>query len=61
MTQNQTLAAIRALGLTARVTDGEYRVTHRGVTPERAEAVAYYTTDRVDALGTARAMATAGA
>ena len=56
MTQAETLRAIRHLGLLVRVRDGEFRVTFPGLSVERAEAVAYYTEDREDALGTARAM-----
>lgn len=52
-TQTATLAAIRALGMTARCTDGEYRVAFRG---RASEASAYYTDDAGDALSTARAM-----
>lgn len=43
--------AVRAMGLTIQKRDGEYRIA----TPSQPEA-AYYTTDRSDALGTARAM-----
>ncbi len=56
MTQNQTLAAIRALGLSARVEDGEFRIAHRGLDADRTEATACYTDDREDAIGTAKAM-----
>lgn len=70
-TQTQTLAAIRALGLAARVTEcGEIRVAPRLDTLARPgatgaerreaialqEAVAYYAADLGDALDTARAM-----
>lgn len=64
-TQAQTLAAIRALGLAARVTPhGEYRVAPRldSIAAERREAIAlqegiaYYTEDAEDAIATARAM-----
>ena len=43
---------VRSLGLTLRVTDGEYRVAF-----PYNERSAYYTTDPDDALATARAMA----
>jgi len=52
MTQRTTLAQIRALGLTARCTDGEFRICVRGY----PEAAAYYTHDADDALSTARDM-----
>jgi hypothetical protein len=52
MTQTATIKAIRALGLTCRVEDGEFRVNYR----HDREATAHYTTDCDDALGTARAM-----
>lgn len=48
----QTLAAIRALGMSARYADGEYRVNFRG----GAEATASYTNDAADAIATAEAM-----
>ncbi len=72
------MSAIRALGLSVRCVDGEWRITYRledarlGVAVvgpisraraiERAEAVAYYTSDRSeggreDAIATARMMA----
>lgn len=61
MTRTAALAAIRALGLSARCVDGEFRVTFKtgearllGTTPEDA---AYYTTDAEDAVTTARVMA----
>lgn len=60
MTQAQTLSAIRALGLTARAVDGEYRATFKGVSPERAEALAHYTDCRDDAWDTAQVMAKQG-
>lgn len=53
--QTATLAAIRAFGLTARCTEGEYRVAFTG---RDSEASAYYTGDAADAIATARAMAT---
>lgn len=61
MTQKQTLAAIKALGLAARYSAefGEYRVTYTPAdvpSAERREALASYTPDAADALGTARAM-----
>lgn len=54
MNVKQTQAAIRALGFSAARTDGEWRINVRG----REEALAYYTTDNEDALGTAKAWAT---
>lgn len=52
-TQKATLAAIRAMGLSANVRDGEYRVTDPELPRDRQEAIAYYTTDREDAFYTA--------
>lgn len=49
--------AVRALGLTIRKREGEYRITVPGLPPARAEAVAAYTNDRADAWGTAQFMA----
>lgn len=49
--------AVRALGLTIRKSEGEYRITVPGLPPARAEAVAAYTNDRADAWGTAQFMA----
>jgi hypothetical protein len=71
MNQKETLATIKALrGMTARVRDGEYRVTFAAdhiaaIMPhltarevqDRAEAVASYTNDAADALATAKRMA----
>lgn len=70
MTQKQTLAAIRALGLVARFDPEtrEYRVAHplsvwanQGFPAweqrTRQEAESYYTNDADDALATARRMA----
>jgi hypothetical protein len=54
MTQTQTIKAIRALGLTCTVTDGEFRVDY--MTHRESDGTAHYTTDREDALGTAQAM-----
>ena len=48
MTNDQTKAAIRNLGARVSVVDGEWRVTVGTST--------YFTMDRKDALGTARAM-----
>jgi hypothetical protein len=59
MTIASTIAAIKALpNMTARrvLNVGEYRVTFTDVTPNRAEELAYYTSDPDDALHTARAM-----
>jgi hypothetical protein len=46
-------AAIRAVGMTARYRDGEWRVCPKG----GKEAEAYYTNDPEDAVGTAKLMA----
>ncbi len=73
MNRSQVLAAIRAMSstLVLRVTDGEYRVTFataaiqalngcsRMEAIERAEAIAYYTCDGADAVGTAARMVAA--
>lgn len=61
MTQKQTLAAIKAAGMTARYSADwrEWRVTFTAAdmpSAERREAVSYYTDDAQDALDTARAM-----
>ncbi len=56
----QLFRAVRALGMTIRKRDREYRVTYVGIPADRAEAVACYTNDRRDALDTAHAMAKAG-
>jgi hypothetical protein len=53
MTVKQTIASCRALGMTCRYSDGEYRVNY----PGGAESTAYYTSDSSDAIGTARQMA----
>ena len=59
-TQAETFRAIRALGLTAGLRDGEWRVSYPlwAVGKVQAEAIAYYTNDRQDAIETARFMAT---
>lgn len=57
MTIKQTIAAIKAIpGMTARCVDGEYRVTFTEGSNATREAMAYYTDDAQDAIGTARAM-----
>jgi hypothetical protein len=50
MTQKELFAAVRALGLSITVLNGEYRINFRG----GREATAYYTNDREDALATAK-------
>lgn len=52
-TQKQVISAIRGLGLSVRVSDGEYRINY----PGGAESTAYYTSEASDAVGTARVMA----
>lgn len=54
MTIKQALAEIRAIGMKARYDSStkEFRVN----TPNGTEATAYYTDDRYDAIGTAKAM-----
>jgi hypothetical protein len=61
MTQRETLAAIRAVGMAARYSAefGEWRVTFPAAEmpdPERREAVACYCNDNSEALDNARAM-----
>lgn len=59
MSPRATVKALRGLGGIAATYDedfGEFRVTLAGLAPRKAEAVAYYTADSVDALDTARAM-----
>lgn len=55
MNDKQLAAAVRAMGLTYGKRDGEYRIAH----PSKGKynGGAYYTTDRDDALATARHMA----
>jgi hypothetical protein len=60
MTVLETIRAIKAAGMSCRFNDGEIRVTFpASVMPDaqRREDVAYYTTDRADAVDTARSMA----
>ena len=55
MNTSQVLTAVRAMGMTCRYDNGEYRVnipTAWG----GSEATAYYTNDADDAIGTARIM-----
>ena len=58
MTIKQTLAQLRGMGLKASWSSEwrEYRVTMPHSDPMREEAVAYYTSDWDDALGTGAAM-----
>lgn len=61
LTQKELFAAVRALGMVCTYDRdaGEYRVTFRAdAMPSRVkrENVAYYATDREDALATAKAM-----
>ena len=58
MTIKETLARLKAMGCKARYSRDwrEYRVTLPGLSPEREEAVAYYTNDWDDALMTGAAM-----
>jgi hypothetical protein len=53
MTKQQMIDAVRALGCSVQVLDGEIRVNLRG----GSESTAYYTNDRDDAVATAKAMA----
>lgn len=62
MSRATTIAAIKAIPhMTARWEDfaGEYRVTYSDWSKDRAEAVACYTDDPEDAIGTAEAMSKA--
>ena len=54
-TQNETFAAIRAMGLTVRKTGygNEIRVAYADLKGDEQEASAYYTDDREDAFYTA--------
>lgn len=56
MNENLTIKelreALKTLGCTLQIRDGEYRVNIKG----GSEATAYYTDDREDALDTARFM-----
>jgi len=58
MTQKETLKGLKALGCKARYSAewGEYRVTLPNLSPEREEAIAYYTSDPYDAVLTGSAM-----
>lgn len=49
----KTLRDIRDMGMSAKYSDGEYRVNY----PKGAESTAYYTSEASDAVGTARVMA----
>lgn len=52
MTMAQAKAILRAVGLSIRLRDGEYRVNYAN----GSEATAYYTNDRDDAVNTGLAM-----
>lgn len=52
-TQKQAVSTIRAMGMSVKVVDGEYRVNY----PAGAESTAYYTPYPDDAIGTAKVMA----
>ena len=58
MSISETLKRLKAMGLKAKwLSDWrEYRVTLPELTPEREEAIAYYTSDWEDALHTGAAM-----
>jgi hypothetical protein len=58
MTIKETLRTLGTLGLKARWSPEwrEYRVTLPDPSPEREEAMAYYTDDPEDAIGTGIAM-----
>lgn len=53
-TQNEVIAAIRAMGWSCSVRNGEYRITDPEIKDREArESAAYYTDDREDAFYTA--------
>lgn len=58
MTIKQTLAQLKAMGCKATYSRDweEYRVTLPNLEPKREEAIAYYTSDAEDAIGTGAAM-----
>lgn len=58
MTIKETLKGLKALGCKARWSAEwqEYRVTLPDLSPEREEAIAYYTSDPEDAVLTGSAM-----
>jgi len=58
MTIKATLAKLKTLGLKARWSSDwqEYRVTLHGLSKDREEAIAYYTSDPFDAVMTGAAM-----
>jgi hypothetical protein len=58
MTIKQTLAQLKAMGCKATYSRdwNEYRVTLPDLDAKREEAIAYYTSDAEDALGTGAAM-----
>lgn len=53
MNRSQAINAIRAMGMSVKVVDDEFRVNY----PKGAESTAYYTDDPEDAVGTAKVMA----
>jgi len=60
MTLRQAQQSLRLIGMTIRLTDGEYRVTERKNAINNAafcEAIAYYTSDLSDAVATGVLMA----
>ena len=59
LTEKEAIIRCRAIGVTLRKRDGEYRVSPWTFSQERngaSERNAYYTNDMADALGTAWAM-----
>ena len=62
MTTKQAVQKISSIGMAAGYDRelGEYRVTYKGVRPDRAETLAYYTDDPQDAYDTALAMFATG-
>ena len=58
MTIKKTLAKLKVLGLKARWSSEwqEYRVTLHGLSKDREEAIAYYTSNPFDAVMTGAAM-----
>jgi len=57
MTDKQTFDAIRKLGMAVQKNDGEWQVDYRRDDNRKTPDSCYFTDDKDDALGTAKAMA----
>ena len=57
MTKREVCQAIRAIGLRCQWGEGSFWIEPKGVSRERAEAMAYETSDPDDAIATAKDMA----